>query len=62
MKPQRPVAEAVAASSAFPPVLSPVRLEFAPENFDTDPGPCHRPPFTTKFFRLSSRRCCWSAG
>lgn len=46
--PKRSVAEAVAASSAFPPVLSPVRLEFAPDDFDTDPGPCHKAPFTTE--------------
>lgn len=48
LKPTRSLAEAVAASSAFPPVLSPVRLEFSPNDFDTDPGSCHRPPFTTK--------------
>jgi NTE family protein len=48
LKPKRSVAEAVAASSAFPPVLSPVRLEFAPDDFDTDPGPCHKEPFTTE--------------
>ncbi|HSK76372.1 MAG TPA: patatin-like phospholipase family protein [Thermoanaerobaculia bacterium] len=48
LKPQRPVAEAVAASSAFPPVLSPVHLEFAPNDFDSDPGPCHSEPFTTR--------------
>jgi NTE family protein len=46
--PKRSVAEAVAASSAFPPVLSPVRLEFSAQDFDADPGPCHREPFTTK--------------
>lgn len=48
LKPARSVAEAVAASSAFPPVLSPVWLEFGPNDFSTDPGPCHRQPFTTK--------------
>ena len=48
LKPRRSVAEAVAASSAFPPVLSPVRLEFGPNDFSADPGPCHREPFTTK--------------
>jgi NTE family protein len=47
LNPARAVAEAVAASSAFPPVLSPVRIEFGPDDFSTDPGPCHRPPFTT---------------
>lgn len=48
MNPTNTVAEAVAASSAFPPVLSPVRLDFPPNAFSTDPGPCNRPPFTTK--------------
>ena len=48
LKPARSVAEAVAASSAFPPVLSPVSLEFGPNDFSADPGPCHREPFTTK--------------
>jgi NTE family protein len=48
LTPRRSVAEAVAASSAFPPVLSPVHLEFSAHDFGTDPGPCHRPPFTTK--------------
>lgn len=42
------VAEAVAASSAFPPVLSPAHLEFGPNDFALDPGPCHKPPFTTE--------------
>ena len=46
--PATSVAEAVAASSAFPPVLSPVRLEFDADVFTADPGPCHKPPFTTK--------------
>ena len=48
LKPVRSVAEAVTASSAFPPVLSPVRLDFGPNDFSTDPGPCHREPFTTR--------------
>ena len=48
LKPGRSVAEAVAASSAFPPILSPVTLEFGPNDFSTDPGPCNREPFTTK--------------
>jgi NTE family protein len=47
-KPTTLVAEAVAASSAFPPVLSPVRLELPGDAFSTDPGSYHRPPFTTK--------------
>jgi NTE family protein len=45
--PTTSVAEAVAASSAFPPVLSPVRLAFRPGDFSLDAGPYHRPPFTT---------------
>jgi NTE family protein len=48
MNPTKTVAEAVAASSAFPPVLSPVRLEFGLNDFAMDPGPCHKPPFTTE--------------
>ena len=48
LKPTKFVAEAVAASSAFPPVLSPVCIEFGGNDFLSDPGPCHRPPFTTK--------------
>jgi NTE family protein len=47
-KPTKSVAEAVAASSAFPPVLSPVRIEFGPNDFSSEPGRLHRPPFTTK--------------
>jgi NTE family protein len=42
------VAEAVAASSAFPPVLSPVRIKFNPGDFSGEPGPLHRPPYTTE--------------
>src|SRR5207247_8467515 len=45
---RRPVAEAVTASSAFPPVLSPVRLTFGPNDFSEKPGACHREPFTTR--------------
>ncbi len=48
LRPTTSLAEAVAASSAFPPVLSPVRLEFDAGDFAADPGPCHRPPFTTR--------------
>jgi NTE family protein len=50
--PQTPLAVAVAASSAFPPFLSPVRLKLAEgavEGFDNDPAPpLHRRPFTRK--------------
>jgi len=42
------VAQAVAASSAFPPVLSPSRIEFKSTDFSTDPGPLSKPPFNTK--------------
>jgi NTE family protein len=48
MDPKTSVAEAVAASSAFPPVLSPVRIEFRASDFSKDPGALNRPPFTTK--------------
>ena len=46
--PTRLLAEAVAASSAFPPVLSPVRLRFKPGDFVSEPGHLNRPPFTTE--------------
>lgn len=50
-KPTVPLAVAVAASSAFPPVLSPVMLhldekDYAP-NTGSDFAPLHQPPFTT---------------
>lgn len=42
------LAVAVAASSAFPPVLSPLRLAVDPTRFSQDGrGPLHEPPFTT---------------
>jgi NTE family protein len=50
-QPDTQLAVAVAASSAFPPFLSPVRLklpEGAVEPFDARPLPLHHPPFTTK--------------
>ncbi len=46
-KPKRLVAEAVAASSAFPPVLSPVRLKFERGDFSSEPAPCNQEPFNT---------------
>lgn len=52
LAPDVPLAVAVAASSAFPPVLSPVSLKLAPGavvGFDNDPVPVlHFPPYTTK--------------
>ena len=46
--PQTPLSVAVAASSAFPPVLSPARLKLRQSDFDpTTAGPLFRPPFTT---------------
>ena len=42
------IAQAVAASSAFPPVLSPARIDFKPGDFSTDPGPLNQPPFSTR--------------
>lgn len=48
MNPTTTVAEAVAASSAFPPVLSPVRLQFPANAFSANPASCNKPPFTTK--------------
>jgi len=49
LAPETPVAAAVAASSAFPPVLSPARLEFEHDDWrDLNADECGRPPFTTK--------------
>jgi NTE family protein len=40
---------AVAASSAFPPVLSPLKLEVDPKSFDpAENGDLHEPPYTTE--------------
>jgi NTE family protein len=51
-RPDVPLAVAVAASSAFPPVLSPVSLKLAPGavvGFEDDPIPAlHFPPYTTR--------------
>lgn len=48
VNPRRRLAEAVAASSAFPPVLSPVRLRFAASDFAPGTGDdLQREPFTT---------------
>jgi NTE family protein len=42
------LAVAVAASSAFPPILSPVELDLDPNSFDpAERGPLHEPPYTT---------------
>lgn len=47
--PRRSIAEAVAASSAFPPVLSPARLKFDHGDWsELNTGQCGQPPFTTK--------------
>ncbi len=46
--PKTRLAAAVAASSAFPPVLSPVRLAFDAGDFSLDLGPCGRPPYTRR--------------
>jgi NTE family protein len=46
-----PLAVAVAASSAFPPVLSPVKLEFKPEDYVPSSGKdLQQPPYTTKVY------------
>lgn len=46
------LADAVAASSAFPPILSPMRLRLEPSDYGERPGspkpPFSHPPFTTK--------------
>ena len=50
-RPQVPLALAVAASSAFPPILSPVRLELGEEDFTPGSGlDLQRPPFTTDVY------------
>lgn len=47
--PKVELAVAVAASSAFPPILSPVELDLDPAGFDpAEKGPLHQPPYTTK--------------
>jgi NTE family protein len=46
--PKVDLAVAVAASSAFPPILSPVELHLDPADFDpAERGPRHEPPYTT---------------
>ncbi|MBR1239139.1 patatin-like phospholipase family protein [Bradyrhizobium sp. AUGA SZCCT0240] len=48
-KPKVPLAHAVAASSAFPPVLSPFELRLKESDFDKKSGlDLQRPPFTTR--------------
>jgi NTE family protein len=48
-EPTIPLAAAVAASSAFPPVLAPVRLRFAAADYVPGSGKdLQRPPFTTR--------------
>jgi NTE family protein len=47
--PRKLIAEAVAASSAFPPVLSPARLEFKESEWsDLVTDNCGKPPYNTK--------------
>jgi NTE family protein len=47
--PEIPLAVAVAASSAFPPVLAPARLRFGPDQFVPGSGEdLQKPPFTTR--------------
>ena len=46
--PQVELAVAVAASSAFPPILSPVDFSVDPESYDpAENGPLHTTPYTT---------------
>ena len=47
-KPTVPLAQAVAASSAFPPVLSPVEMRLDPNSFTPNSGTLQRKPFTSK--------------
>ena len=46
--PTIPLAKAVAASSAFPPVLSPVEMRLDPNSFTPNSGTLQRKPFTSK--------------
>jgi NTE family protein len=46
--PETELAIAVAASSAFPPVLSPVKLKLKPGIFAADSGKLQHPPFTSR--------------
>jgi len=49
LNPTTGVAEAVAASSAFPPILSPARLDFRHGDWTKlNAAECGRPPFTTR--------------
>lgn len=49
MSPRISLAVAVAASSACPPVLSPLEIDLKPSDFTPDPGcPLQREPFTSK--------------
>jgi NTE family protein len=49
LDPRVPLAQAVAASSAFPPVLSPAHLQLDPNAWATNGrGPNHHPPFTSR--------------
>ena len=49
LKPDLPLTQAVAASSAFPPVLSPLTIELDPAAFEPNSGnDLQRPPFTSE--------------
>jgi NTE family protein len=49
MRPRVPLSQAVAASSAFPPVLSPVELRLDPDSFTPNSGTdLQSPPFTSR--------------
>jgi NTE family protein len=48
--PKVPLAQAVAASSAFPPLLSPVELRLDPDSFTPKSGTLQRKPFTSRVF------------
>ena len=48
--PKVELAVAVAASSAFPPILSPLKLEFEERDFTPGDEPLHRSPYTTDVY------------
>ena len=50
LNPTIPLAQAVAASSAFPPVLSPVTIDLEPDDFEVDPRcPLQKHPFNDRW-------------
>jgi len=55
--PTVPLARAVAASSAFPPILSPAVFDLDPASFDTNPTFPSKAPFNTADYRSKAVLC-----